>query len=124
MGRKKKAEVEFLRPGDAATVPEKVHTLYIVHPKTPIHDIVERECRIVVTDNVTWAEPLMPLRGTARNQKRFMVGAFAFYTRKQAVRKKVMLLLQLSRLRDPRTMSLSGSARMQIAKYNETGEMK
>lgn len=56
---------------------ETIHRLFIVHPKTATHDIVERECRIVVCDKVTYAEPLMPLRGSARNQKRYLLGAFA-----------------------------------------------
>lgn len=107
------------KPGDV------VHRLFIVHPKTPTHEIVERDCKIVVTDKITWAEPIMPLRGSARSQKRFMVGAFAFYTRKQAERKKMIQLISLAKaMYVGNAMHLAMEARKQIEQFKLTGEVK
>jgi hypothetical protein len=102
-----------------------IHKLWFVNSKSPIYDIEEREARIVTTDNITWAEPLMPLRGAARHQKRFMIGAFAFYTRQQAERKKIMLLASLARAAGVAQAShLAHNARMQIEHFKATGEVK
>lgn len=106
-------------PGDV------VHRLFIVNPKSPVWDIVERECKIVTTEKITWAEPLMPIRGQARNQKRFMIGAFAFYTRQQAERKKLILLASLARAMGVgQAMHLAAEAQKQIRNFKETGEVK
>lgn len=103
---------------------ETIHRLWIVHPKTPTHEIVERDCRIVVTEKMTWAEPLMPLRGSARDQKRFMLGAFAFYTRKQAERKKLIQLLALAKAKYVHQASkLAYDAEQQLEHYKSTGEV-
>lgn len=101
------------------------HKLYIVHPKMPTHEIAERECRIYVGPKCTWAEPLMPLRGSARSQKRYLLGAFAFYTRKQAERKKVIQLIALSKLMHVRQMyDQAHKARQQLEEFKATGEIK
>lgn len=98
------------------------HRLFITHPRMPLNEIVERECRIVVTAKVTWAEPLMPLRGTARSQRRFMIGAYAFYTRQQAERRKIMQLLALMKAR--KHPALVDEARQQIEMYKATGVVR
>lgn len=104
---------------------ETVHRLFIVHPKTPTHDIVERECKIYVGEKCTWAEPLMPLRGSARTQKRYLLGAFAFYTRKQAERKKIIQLIQLAKARYIHQASnLALQAIQQLEHFKATGEIK
>lgn len=121
--------MEIIPPGKSKGVqlPEDdvIHKLWIVHPKMATHDIVERECRIVVTEKCTWAEPLMPLRGSARTQKRFMLGAFAFYTRKQAERKKLIQLIAMSKLVHLHQVSSQAMlARQQLEHYKITGEVK
>lgn len=100
-----------------------LHRLFIVNPKMPTYAIEERECRIAVTGKVTWAEPLMPIRGTARRQKRFMLGAFAFYKREQAEKKKLMMLAQAMKA-GYKQITLSSEAFRQISHYKETGEVK
>lgn len=102
---------------------EPTHRLFIVNPKMPTYAIEERECRIVVTEKITWAEPLMPIRGTARTQKRFMLGAYAFYTRPQAVKKKLIMLAQAMRAGN-KQITLSSEAFKQLHHYKETGEVK
>lgn len=100
---------------------EAVHTLYIVNSKYPPSPIQEAKCRIVVTEKISWAEPIMPLRGKLRTQKRFMLGAFAFYTMPQAEKKKVLLLIQASRA-GYRQMSLAKESRAQLECFKETGK--
>ena len=102
---------------------EPIHKLYIVNSKYPPSDIQEAECRIVITDKISWAEPIMPLRGALRYQKRFMLGAFAFYTRPQAVNKKLILLAQAMKA-GSKQISLSRESRLQIEHYKATGEVK
>lgn len=121
----KKQQEELTLKGRAGSGGETIHKLYIVHPKSAVYDIVERECRIVITGKITWAEPLMPLRGTARYQKRFMLGAFAFYTRQQAERKKLIMLAAL--LKAPahgQTFTLHHEAFKQLEHFKLTGEVK
>lgn len=102
-----------------------IHKLWIVHPTAPTKPIVECECEIVVTGKITWAEPVVLARGMKRDQKRYMVGAFAFYTRQQAVEKKIKLLLSLMKARGiPRVMDLAWQARQQVEQYQLTGEIK
>jgi CHAD domain-containing protein len=104
---------------------ETIHKLWIVHPKTATHDIVERECRIYVGPKCTWAEPLMPLRGAARGQKRYLLGAFAFYTRKQAERKKIIQLLALIKAQHMHQVAdKAREARYQLEHFKATGEVK
>jgi hypothetical protein len=107
----------------STTQPEPIHRLFIVNSKYPPSPIQESECRIVITDKISWAEPIMPLRGGLRNQKRFMLGAFAFYTRQQAVNKKLILLAQAMKA-GYRQFTLSREARNQIEHYKATGEVK
>ncbi|HEX9430270.1 MAG TPA: hypothetical protein VF944_07800 [Candidatus Bathyarchaeia archaeon] len=102
---------------------DTIHRLFIVNPKMPVWPIEERECRIVITGKITWAEPLMPIRGVARRQKRFMIGAFAFYTRQQAEKKKLIQLAQAMKA-GYKQITLSTEARKQIVHYKETGEVK
>ncbi len=107
----------------SAIKPEPIHKLFIVNSKYPPSPIQEAECRIVITDKISWAEPLMPLRGALRTQKRFMLGAFAFYTRPQAVNKKLILLAQAMRA-GFKQMGLAREARLQLENYKTTGEVK
>ena len=105
-------------------VDETIHELWIVNPKSPTYPIEKRECRIIVNEKVTWAEPLMPLRGPAKNQKRFMLGAFAFYTRKQAERKKIIQLLSLAKAAHVHQIADKAmAARRQLEHYRLTGEL-
>lgn len=109
----------IISPGDV------VHRLFIVNPKSPVWNIEERECKIVTTEKITWAEPLMPIRGQARHQKRFMIGAFAFYTRQQAERKKLIVLASLAGASYVgNAMHLAEEARKQIAQFKLTGEVR
>ncbi len=100
-----------------------VHKLFIVNAKYPPSPIQEAECRIVVTEKVSWAEPIMPLRGALRNQKRFMLGAMAFYLRSQAEKKKVLLLIQAMKA-GPRQRTMSYEAQVQLEKFKATGELR
>jgi hypothetical protein len=102
---------------------ETIHKLYIVNSKYPPSQIQESECRIVITEKISWAEPIMPLKGALRHQKRFMLGAFAFYTRQQAVNKKLILLAQAMKA-GYKQMTLSREARNQIEHYKATGEVE
>lgn len=123
------AEQTFFPPGFRAPKPPKddvaTHKLFIVHPKTPTHDIAERECRIYVGPKCTWAEPLIPLRGSARSQKRYLLGAFAFYTRQQAERKKIIQLLAMAKLRHVHNIADQAyKAQQQLEEYKTTGVIK
>lgn len=100
---------------------ETVHTLFIVNSKYPPSPIQEAKCRIVVTEKVSWAEPIMPLRGKLRTQKRFMLGALAFYMKSQAEKKKVLLLIQASRA-GPRQKTLAYESRAMLEYFRDTGE--
>jgi len=102
---------------------ETVHTLYIVNSKYPPSPIQEARCRIVVTEKVSWAEPIMPLRGRLRTQKRFMLGAMAFYMRSQAEKKKVLLLIQAMKA-GPRYNTLAHESYKQLEVFKLTGELK
>lgn len=121
--------IEFLPPtkipkrqAKGPAEPVAVHNLFLVNSKNIIQPIAERECRIIVTGKITWAEPIIPLKGAARKQKRFMIGAFAFYTRKQAERKKLLELVKMSRLQHVRNLhDQAWRAGALIKKYNETG---
>lgn len=102
-----------------------VQKLYVVNPKSPLRPIEEVECRIVSTEKITWGEPIMPLRGAARSQKRLMLGAFAFYTRQQAERKKLMMIAQL--MKAPAhgvTFTVHNEAWKQYEQFKLTGEVK
>lgn len=100
-----------------------IHTLWIVNSKYPPSPLQEVECRIVITGKITWAEPIMPLRGILRKQKRFMLGAMAFYRRDQAEKKKVLLLISAARA-GMRAGTLAGEARHQLQQFKETGELR
>lgn len=116
-------EPEIVKPRKTFQVPqdETVHTLYIVNSKYPPSPIQEAKCRIVVTEKVSWAEPIMPLRGKLRTQKRFMLGALAFYMKSQAEKKKVLLLIQASRA-GPRQMTLANESRAMLEHFRATGK--
>jgi len=101
---------------------EKVHTLYVVSSKYPPSPIQEGRFRIVVTEKITWAEPIMPLRGKLRTQKRFMVGALAFYRRDQAEKRKLILLARALKA-GYRNMSLVKEAHAQLIRHKTTGEV-
>lgn len=114
------------KQSEAKTKPqtdEPIHKLWIVNSKYPPSPMQEVNCRIVITEKISWAEPIMPLRGTLRNQKRFMLGAFAFYTRSQAEKKKVLLLMQGMKA-GFRQSILSEECRKQIEHHKVTGEVK
>lgn len=113
-----KRKPTFQKPQD-----ETVHTLFIVNSKYPPSPIQEAKCRIVVTEKVSWAEPIMPLRGKLRTQKRFMLGALAFYVRAQAEKKKVLLLIQATRA-GYRNMSLVRESVTQLEHFKATGELR
>jgi hypothetical protein len=102
---------------------DPVHRLFIVNHKYPPSPIQEAQCKIAVTEKVSWAEPIMPLRGALRTQKRFMLGAYAFYTRNQAEKKKVILLLQAMKA-GSRHQTLASESRAQLERFKETGEVK
>lgn len=76
----------------------------------------------MVTSKITWAEPLMPIGGTARKQKRLMIGAFAFYTRSQAEKKKILQLIQAAKA-GYNQMGLSTEATRQLSHFKATGEV-
>lgn len=108
------------RPAD-----ETIHVLFVVNPKSPLRPIEEVKCRIVITGKRTWAEPIMPLRGAARHQKRLMLGAFAFYTRQQAERKKLIMIAQSMKAPSfGQTFTIHNEACKQYEQYKLTGEVK
>lgn len=103
---------------------EVIHRLFIVNHIYPIMPIIENvECHIVSTEKITWAEPIMPVRGRLRKQKRFMLGAYAFYTRSQAEKKKILLLIQAAKA-GPKQRALSSEAYTQLQHFKETGVVK
>ncbi len=102
---------------------EPVHRLFIVNHSYPPADIQEAQCRIVVTEKISWAEPIMPLKGRLRTQKRFMLGAYAFYTMAQAEKKKVLLLIQAMKA-GPRQQILANESWVQLERFKATGEFK
>lgn len=109
------------KPMGSQPTDETVHTLYIVNSKYPPSPIQEAKCRIVVTGKVSWAEPIMPLRGKLRTQKRFMLGALAFYLKSQAEKKKVMLLISAMKA-GPRHQTLANESYTLLQHYKATGE--
>ncbi len=110
------------KPMGSKPIDETAHTLWIVNSKYPQAPMQEVKCRIVITEKISWAEPIMPLRGMLRSQKRFMLGAFAFYTRSQAEKKKVMLLIQVRRA-GFKQMTMSKEAEKQLEQFKSTGEL-
>ncbi len=118
-----RTQPQYMTPGITVQPGETIHKLFIVSSKYPPAAIQEAQCRIVVTEKISWAEPIMPLRGGLRTQKRFMLGAFAFYTRPQAEKKKVLLLIQAAKA-GYKQMGLSRESRLQLEHFKATGELK
>lgn len=73
-------EPEIVKTRKTFQVPqdETIHTLYIVNSKYPPSPIQEAKCRIVVTEKVSWAEPIMPLRGKLRTPEALHAGSLGF----------------------------------------------
>lgn len=114
--------MELMVPGKVPS-DEPIHTLWIVNSKYPPAPMQEAKCRIVITEKISWAEPIMPLRGRLRSQKRFMLGAFAFYTRSQAEKKKVLLLIQAQKA-GFKQITMSREAQHQLEHFKATGELR